>query len=86
MKHAETIGNGVQASEAEVLEGSEDGRFPHSNARGRGKLSEPKWIVPPRLSRSEVPKMEAVRSPGRWTQDVLPTDSAKLSVSKIAGS
>jgi hypothetical protein len=38
-----------------------------------GNSSEPKRIVLPRLARSEVLEMEAIRSPGQWTHDVLPT-------------
>jgi hypothetical protein len=38
----EMIGNEVQASEAEGLEGREDGRFPQPNAQGREKLQRAK--------------------------------------------
>jgi hypothetical protein len=41
-KRAETIGNEVQASEAEGLEGREDGRCPQPNVRGHGKLQRAK--------------------------------------------
>jgi hypothetical protein len=37
VKRAEMIGNEVQASEEESLEGHEGGRFPQPSAWGRGK-------------------------------------------------
>jgi hypothetical protein len=50
-----------------------------------GNSSEPKRIIPPKLTRSEVPEMEAIQSLGWWTHDVFPTDSANLSVSEVVG-
>jgi hypothetical protein len=51
-----------------------------------GNSSESKRIVPSRLARLEVPDMEAIQSPGRWTHDVCPTDGTILSVLEMAGS
>jgi hypothetical protein len=82
------IGDEVQASEAEGLawKGVKTGGS-HSPACGAlGNSNEPKRIVPLRIMRLDVPKMEAIRSPGWWTHDVLPTDGAKLSVPEMAGS
>jgi hypothetical protein len=59
----------------------------HSPMRGAtGNSSESKRIVPSRLARLEVPDMEAIQSPGRWTHDVCPTDGTILSVLEMAGS
>jgi hypothetical protein len=57
-----------------------------SLARGAvGNSNETKRIISLRLVRLDVSEMEAIRSPGWWTQDVLPTDSAKLSIPEMAG-
>jgi hypothetical protein len=80
------IGNEVQASEAEGLEGREDGRCPQPSAWGHGKLqrAEANHIAQAREAGGVVD--EGHPMPGQWTHDVLPTVGAKLSVSKIAGS
>jgi hypothetical protein len=85
-KRAETIGDEVQASQAEGLEGAKMGGA-HSPVRGAmGNTNEPKRIVSPRPARLEVSETKAIRSPGRWMHDVLPTDSVKLSALEMAGS
>jgi hypothetical protein len=54
------IGDKVQASEVESLEGREGGGS-HSPRRGAvGNSSEPKRIAPPRLARLEMPETEAI--------------------------
>jgi hypothetical protein len=51
-----------------------------------GNSNEAKRIVSHRLVRLEASEMKAIRPPGQWTYDVLPTDGAKLLVPEIAGS
>jgi hypothetical protein len=59
----------------------------HNPMRGAaGNSSELKRIVPPRLARLEVPEMEVIQLPRRWTHDVLSTEGAKLSVPEMVGS
>jgi hypothetical protein len=80
------IGNKVQDSKTEGLKGMKMGGA-HSPARGSVvNSSVPKRIVSLRLMRLDMLEMEAIRSPGWWTHDVLPMDGAKLSVPKMAGS
>jgi hypothetical protein len=58
VERAETIGDEVQASEAESLEGREDVGFPRSKAMGNSNKS--KRIVSLRLTRLDVSEMNAI--------------------------
>jgi hypothetical protein len=51
-----------------------------------GNSNELKGIVSLKLMRLDMSKMKAIRSPGQWAHDALPTVGSKLSVLKMAGS
>jgi hypothetical protein len=60
VKRAETIGNEIQDSEAEGLEGREDGGAHSPARRAKGNSNEPKRIISHKLMRLEVSKMKAI--------------------------
>jgi hypothetical protein len=78
--------NEVQASEAEGLEGREDGGSHNPTREAMENSNELKRIVSLKLVRLEVSETKAIRSPGHRMHNVLPTDGAKLSVPEMAGS
>jgi hypothetical protein len=78
VEHAKMIRDEVQASEAESLEGREDGRCQQPSVRGHGELQQAKANRIAQAHEAGGAEMKAIRSPGWWTHDVLPTDGAKI--------
>jgi hypothetical protein len=78
------IGNEVQASKAEGLEGHKDRRFLQPKALGSGKLQRAK--ADRTVQAHEVGDAGDGGHPIARTYDVLPTYGAKLSIPKMAGS
>jgi hypothetical protein len=74
------IGDEVQASKAENLEGHEDGGSQNPTREAMGNSNEPKQIVSLRIVRLDVSETKAIRSSGQWTHDAFPIDGAKLLV------